>query len=350
MKIRYKLLVIFIGGLLLFPLLSPSIAATADQSTENITAAKNQLNNCYKTALDSESASANITALAAILNQAETDLYNAESSNNAGNYELAVYYSNQCMDKLANFSSQADILKQNGTNQRNLNNAILTGSIIGVFLVAIIMYAIWLQIKKMNLANQEIKKILNILIIVSIIISLFLASPALQQITVPGRTINYSEISLISPSNNFTYPYEINNDENYTVSLEITNHMGYLEHYVVQIKLNTLAYPNSSSLNSKPLNMPALLNVTKFVPNESTLQTPFTFSLSYAINDSTVNFTGLQFNNNRINLTGYSTNYRIEQPIGFFENLYFELWTYNSSTNQLDYANRFVNLPLKITA
>jgi len=107
--------------------------------------------------------------------------------------------------------------------------------------------------------------------------------------------------------------------------------------------------PYPGSFNHEPVNLPSLYNLTAFVPNKSTWELPITFSFTYNVTNSQVNFTEMTLNGAILNLQGYSITYRSQAPNGFFGNIYFELWLYNYTTGEFQYNDRYVNLPLNMT-
>ncbi len=107
--------------------------------------------------------------------------------------------------------------------------------------------------------------------------------------------------------------------------------------------------PYPGSFNNTPVDLPSLYNLTAFVPNKSTLELPITFSFTYTDNYPIVNFNEMTLNGVVLNLKGYSTTYRGQIPVGFFGNIYFELWLYNSTIGEFQYNDRYVNLPLNMT-
>lgn len=199
---------------------------------------------------------------------------------------------------------------------------------------------------------MKLLKLKVLVIVVTTVLALFVASPALQRLINSPQTSFYTEMWLLDSAHTANnYPSNILQGQNYTVYLDIANHLGNISYYVVEVKLRNDVMPYAGSFDNIPVNLPSLCNLTAFVPNKSTLEMPITFSFTYNVNSahSQVNFNQLTLNEAVLNLNGYSTTYRTHMPTGFFGNLYFELWLYNNTSNQFQYNDRYVNLPLNMT-
>ncbi len=195
-------------------------------------------------------------------------------------------------------------------------------------------------------------KIKAIIIVVTAVLALFVASPALQRILAPPQTDFYTEFWVLDSAHSANnYPTSIVQGTNYSIYLDIANHLGYCGYYVIEVKLRNDVMPYPGSFNNTPVNLPSLYNLTAFAPNKSTWELPVTFSFTYNVNSniSQVNFNKMTLNGANLDLTGYSTTYRTQAPNGFFGNLYFELWLYNNTSGEFQYNDRYVNLPLNMT-
>jgi uncharacterized membrane protein len=187
-------------------------------------------------------------------------------------------------------------------------------------------------------------------VVLTAVLALFVASPALQRILTPPQTDFYTELWILDSAHTAdNYPSNIVQGNSYTIYLYMANHLGYCGYYVIEVKLWNNVMPYPGSFNNTPVNLPSLYNLTAFVPNKSTWELPIIFSFTYNLNRPRVNFNEMTLNGAVLNLTGYSTTYRGQAPNGFFGNLYFELWLYNNTAGEFQYNDRYVNLPLNMT-
>jgi len=192
--------------------------------------------------------------------------------------------------------------------------------------------------------------------VLTAVLALIVASPALEQVLVPPQTDFYTELWVLDSAHSANnYPSNITEGSNYTIYLDIANHLGYCGYYVIEVKLRNNVMPYPGSFSNEPVNLPSLYSLNVFVPNKSTWELPITFSFTYSyeyngsFGNSQVNFNEMTLNNVILNLEGYSATYGSQPPFGFFGNLYFELWLYNYTTGELQYNDRYVNLPLNMT-
>ena len=186
-------------------------------------------------------------------------------------------------------------------------------------------------------------------IVVTAVLALLVASPALERILIYPQTDSFTEVWLLGPSHMAeNYPYNIIANENYSVYLDIANHLGTCAYYIVDVKFRneTQSAPNSFNFTSSSL--PSLYNLTAFVANGETWELPVTFEFSYNVTALQVDFNSMTFNGLNINLTGESSDWN-SQAHAFYGNLFFELWIYNSTTSTFQYHDRFVSLLLNMT-
>ena len=89
---------------------------------------------------------------------------------------------------------------------------------------------------------------------VTAVLALLVASPALQQVLVYPRTEFFTELSLLGPwSMAENYPYNITNGENYSVFLGVANQLGSCAYYQVEVKFRneTQSAPDSFRPHTK---------------------------------------------------------------------------------------------------
>ena len=204
----------------------------------------------------------------------------------------------------------------------------------------------------MEVRETDLLKVKALIIVLTAVLALFVASPAIQRVLAPPQTDFYTELWILDSAHTANnYPFNIVQGNNYKIYLDIANHLGHCSYYTIEVKLWNDVMPYLGNFNNTPVNIPSLYNLTAFVPNKSTWELPITFSFTYNVNsaNSQVNFSEMTLNGAVLNLNGYSTTYRGQAPKGYFGNIYFELWLYNSTIGESQYNDRYVNLPLNMT-
>jgi len=187
------------------------------------------------------------------------------------------------------------------------------------------------------------------------ILALLVASPALSRLLVYPRTEFFTELSLLDLNHRAeNYPYNITRGLNYSVFLEIANHLGYTAYYLVEVKFRnqTQSAPTSFGplANRTPSSLPSLYNITAFVADEGVWEQLLTFSFDYAYNEtlSRVEFHSMVLNGVVLDLRGSSSRWNSTLN-RFFGDLVFELWLFNATTSSFQYHARFVDLKLNMT-
>lgn len=208
---------------------------------------------------------------------------------------------------------------------------------------------------------QEIKVLLLIVIAVS---ALLVASPALQRLLVYPQTEFFTELGLLGPGHSTeNYPYNITQGQTYRVSLEITNHLGSCAYYQVYVKFRNQTQSAPDNFNRTSSSLPSLYNINAFVADKEVWELPINFSFEYTTSNVTVvenngtlvqrlpqvDFRSLRLNGADLNLENCVSLWD-PQSNEFYGQLVFELWIYNSTLNQFEYNERFVDLRLNMTA
>ena len=188
-----------------------------------------------------------------------------------------------------------------------------------------------------------------LLLVVTIVSALFVASPALQQLLlVYPQTEHLTEFSLLGPYHNATYPYNVTVGKNYRLYLDVGNRLGSCAYYLIQVKFRNQTQSAPDSFNHTSSNQPSLGNISFFVADKETLELPIDISFQYKLGE---NKTELDMQNIILNGAVLKANTPIawdSQRKGFYGNLFFELWIFNDTLNVFQYHQRYVSLWLKM--
>jgi len=219
-----------------------------------------------------------------------------------------------------------------------------------------------------------------LLLVVTAVMALFVASPALQRLLVYPQTEFFTELWLLGPEHMAEgFPYNITNDQGYNVFLGVANHLGHAAYYSVQVKFRNSTQSAPDSFNRTYSSLPSLYELNMIVPDEESREVSLTFGFDYAFQTVTrvvyrnvtvsggpgtnatvqqvpenvavqqVVFNTLRFNDHRLSLQGYSSDWNSETR-AFFGNLVFELWIYDDSVGSFQYHERYVDLKFNMTA
>ena len=187
--------------------------------------------------------------------------------------------------------------------------------------------------------------------VVTGVLALVVASPALSRLLVLPRTEFFTELWILGPDRMAEdYPVNISCNYDYNVFLGIGNRLGYCAYYLVEVKFRNLTQSAADSFNRTSSSLPSLFNITAFVEDEGVWELPLTFSFDYEYNEtvSKVEFNSLTLNGVTLVMSDYVVAWDVEKA-GFFGDLFFELWLYDAATGGFQYHERFVNLRLNMT-
>jgi uncharacterized membrane protein len=196
----------------------------------------------------------------------------------------------------------------------------------------------------------NLKQYKVLFILVTAVLALLVASPALQRVLVYPRTAFFTELSMLGPGQIAeNYPYNITNSANNSVFLGISNQLGSCAYYQVQVKFRNETQSAPDVFNHTASSLPSLYNLNVFVADKESLEIPVNFALDFSFQGvAQVNFDNLKFNGESVNLHGYSSDWNSKTNV-FYGNLLFELWIFNSTINDFQYHSRFVDIKLNMT-
>ena len=191
-----------------------------------------------------------------------------------------------------------------------------------------------------------------LLLIVTAVLALFVASPVLQKLVYFPQTDFFTELSLFGPYNNATYPSSVSFGINYRLYLNVDNHLGSCAYYVIEAKFGNQTEFTPDSFNHTNSALPSLGGITFFVADNESLKLPIDVSFQYKVdpnNSRQLDMQSITLNGATINVNPTTIAWN-QKKNGFYGNLFFELWLFNDTTNALQYHNRYVSLWLKMNA
>ena len=182
-----------------------------------------------------------------------------------------------------------------------------------------------------------------------LVLSLAILSPILMASLAFPSGEGFSELYMLD-KNQMTedYPFNVSENEVYSVFLAVGNHMGYPNYYILSVKFKNQTEPLPKATADLPSSLSPLYEYRIFVGDDATNKVPLTFSLA-----------GVTFSNGtcsvqNIVVNGYS--FIVNKAVswnpdkkGYYFQLFVELWTCNSASNECTYNNRYVSLWLNVT-
>jgi hypothetical protein len=189
------------------------------------------------------------------------------------------------------------------------------------------------------------------LLLAACLIALLLAAlPAVSVlVTFPKASERFSELWLLGPGHMAEdYAFNVAVGESEAVYLGIGSHMGSSTYYAIYIKFRNQTQPLPNATISAPSSLPSLYEIRAFVQDGQTWEMLITFSILEASQSETTSFVNRLVINDRAVWANSSTFWDLERD-GFYYQLFFELWIYDTATKNLGFHNRFVTMWLNMT-
>jgi hypothetical protein len=197
------------------------------------------------------------------------------------------------------------------------------------------------------MAIQQYK---TLILVVTVVVALIAASPAIQQVVVLPQKDPLTEFFVLGPFHNATYPFNITTGQNYRLYFDVDNHLGSIAYYQIQVKFRNELESAPDSFNHTRSDQPLLGAISLFAANNETVELPVDVSFQYNIdasNNGQVNVQSVTVNGATLNTNGEVVPYDSVRG-GFFGNVVFELWIYNGTANDFQYNQRYVSLWLQL--
>ena len=182
-----------------------------------------------------------------------------------------------------------------------------------------------------------------------LVLGLIILSPTLAMvISLPGGE-RFSELWILGPEHLAeNYPFNIVEGQVYNISLGVANHMGKTEYYLVYVKFRNQTEPLPNSVNGTPSPLNPVFEYRVFLRDSEVWEKEISFSLrEFKFENGSCRVSKLVLDENSIDI-GKVAFWDAENR-GFYLQLFFELWIYDSKVMGFQYHNRFVGLWLNAT-
>jgi len=181
-------------------------------------------------------------------------------------------------------------------------------------------------------------------------LGLIILLPTLTMVISLPSGEEFSEIYLLG-SNHMAedIPYRVSPNQVYRVYLGIGNHMGRLTRYRAYVKLGnqTQSFPNDSV--GAPSSLKPIFEYGAILMDDDVWEKEIEFSfLNVSFSEKTCEISRLALDDNIISvdqLISWNANAH-----GFYCQLFFELWHYDTTASETQYQNRFVGFWLNMSA
>ena len=191
----------------------------------------------------------------------------------------------------------------------------------------------------------------TIILIVTVVLALFAASPAIQQVALSPQPASATEISLLGSYHNSTYPFNVTAGQNYLLYLDVTDHSGPCSYYTLEVKFRNATQPAPDSFAKTSSALPSLVDMPFCLDSNQAFELPITISLSYTDSNvpNTLEMQSLVVNGFSIVVAQTTLSWDAKNG-GYYGNLFFELWIFNGTTNSFQYDQRYVSLWFNLAA
>ena len=168
-------------------------------------------------------------------------------------------------------------------------------------------------------------------------------------VSIPSGAERFSELWVLGPTHMAEgYPFNVRVGEQYRLFVGVGNHLGCSAYYVVYVKFRNQTQPLPAALNAVPSPLPPLYEFRAFVVDGGTWEAQLTFIFLNVSRLGDSSFVGEMSINDVVISMDSSSGWDLENS-GFYYQVFFELWLYDTSLQEFQYHNRFVGIWLNMT-
>jgi len=184
----------------------------------------------------------------------------------------------------------------------------------------------------------------------SLVLMLFAASPTLGLVVrLPTGAESFSEVWVLGPNHMAEdYPFNIQINKSYTVFVGVGNQMGVSSYYLLYVKFRNQTQLPPNATVSEPSPLQQLYESRAFVADGGNWEVPMTFRiLEVSRYDDSVHVSRMSIND-AVLVADASAKWDSEYR-GFYYQLFFELWLFNTKLQSFQFHDRFVEIWLNMT-
>lgn len=185
----------------------------------------------------------------------------------------------------------------------------------------------------------------------SLALVLLAVSPGLSLIvsSFPRGGESFSELWLLGPDHMAeNFPFDVQAGEEISLFLGVGNHLGHSGYYLVYVKFRNQTQLLPSSNSSEPSSLPSIHEFQFLLADGDVWETPVTFEIL----DASVEGDSMIVESVSVNDRGFqvdcSSTWGAENS-GFYFQLFFELYVYNSERSSFQFHDRFVGIWLNMS-
>ncbi|MGD6934623.1 MAG: DUF1616 domain-containing protein [Candidatus Bathyarchaeia archaeon] len=188
-----------------------------------------------------------------------------------------------------------------------------------------------------------LQKYRALILVVVAVLALVIASPLIEQYVSAPKTEPLTELAVLGPYHNATYPYNLTSGDVYPLYFIISNHLGAPADYKLEVKFRTPDQPGPDSFNHTASSLPPLTDFTFKVEDGDSLELRVDFVFDYVVNSRAAVLDKLVVNGSSVDMDNLSVAWASKEN-AYLGNLFFELYLKDDSSGGFLYNQRYVSL------
>ncbi len=191
-----------------------------------------------------------------------------------------------------------------------------------------------------------LQKYRALILVIVAVLALIIATPVIEQYVSAPKAESITELSVLGPYHNATYPYNLTSGDLYPLYFTVTNHLGASADYMLQVKFRNQNQSGPDSFNHTASSLPALAKFTFTVEDGKSVELPINVTLDYKADPfmrSSVTLSNITINESNVDMDSLLVERDFAEN-AYLGNLFFELYLFNSTSGDYQYNQRYVSL------
>ncbi len=188
-----------------------------------------------------------------------------------------------------------------------------------------------------------LQKYRALILVVVAVLALVIASPLIEQYVSAPKTEPLTELAVLGPYHNATYPYNLTSGDVYPLYFIVSNHLGVAADYKLEVKFRTPDQSGPDSFNHTASSLPPLTDLTFNVKDGDSLELRVDFVFDYVVNSRAAVMDKLVVNGSSVDMDNLSVAWASKEN-AYLGNLFFELYLKDDSSGGFLYNQRYVSL------
>lgn len=183
----------------------------------------------------------------------------------------------------------------------------------------------------------------NLILVIVAILVLVVATPLIEQYVSAPKIEPLTELSILGPYHNATYPYNLTSGDIYPLYITINNELGSQARYKLEIKFRNQEQSGPDSFDHTASGLSPIASFTFEVDDGKSVESQINFEFNYQSDSRQSTLDNIVVNGTKADMDNLIVEWDSNAK-AYLGNLFFELYLYDDSSGGFVYNQRYVGI------